>query len=201
MRGVEPPTSRDTTERSDQPELHPPRSPHTGPCPEQGSNLPPPPCQDGALPTELPGRNAGRWSGEELNLRPHPYQECALTRLSYRSVRGAGVEPAQASLPTRISTWRVCQFRHPREHQPYRRYSPSREPDSNRQPSVYKTAALPLELPRQDAASCVRRESNPHEETSPGPEPGASASSATDAWSGRPGSNRHHLLGRQELCR
>ncbi len=59
----------------------------------QVSNLRPPPCKGGALPTELrtlffaaiscyePSKKANSkgWAMEDLNFRPHPYQGCALT--------------------------------------------------------------------------------------------------------------------------
>jgi hypothetical protein len=46
------------------------------------SNRRPPACKAGALPVELwPLTSRGRdwWVWEDLNLRPHPYQGCALT--------------------------------------------------------------------------------------------------------------------------
>ena len=63
-----------------------------------GSNRRPPACKAGALPAELrplPGTTAGRcrrsatarrkwWAWVDLNYRPHAYQACALTKLSYR---------------------------------------------------------------------------------------------------------------------
>ena len=55
-------------------------------------NPAPPACKAGALPVEL----IPLWlSGEELNLRPPPYQSGALNQLSYRTAAPrAGLEPA-----------------------------------------------------------------------------------------------------------
>ena len=47
-----------------------------------GSNQRPPACKAGALPTEL--IPLFWWAWVDLNHRPHPYQGCALTKLSYR---------------------------------------------------------------------------------------------------------------------
>ena len=45
-----------------------------------GSNRRPPACKAGALPAELTPRSRRMWWVEEdLNLRPHAYQACALT--------------------------------------------------------------------------------------------------------------------------
>jgi hypothetical protein len=33
------------------------------------------------------GRHRGQWAWEDSNLRPHPYQGCALTKLSYKPGR------------------------------------------------------------------------------------------------------------------
>ena len=47
------------------------------------------------------GRGSRRWAYLDLNQGPHPYQGCALTRLSYRPVRdGQGYQPG-------LSTGRV----------------------------------------------------------------------------------------------
>ena len=46
------------------------------------SNRRPPACKAGALPTELIPHQW--WAWVDLNHRPHPYQGCALTKLSYR---------------------------------------------------------------------------------------------------------------------
>ena len=46
-----------------------------------GSNSWPPECKSGALPAELRPQNTkwSWWVEEDLNLRPHAYQACALT--------------------------------------------------------------------------------------------------------------------------
>jgi hypothetical protein len=48
---------------------------------QSGSNRRPPACKAGALPAELWPHflKHGWWVWEELHLRPHPYQGCALT--------------------------------------------------------------------------------------------------------------------------
>ena len=62
-----------------------------------GSNRRPPACKAGALPTELRpllvslrswsnGRGGKWWAWVDLNYRPHAYQACALTKLSYRPI-------------------------------------------------------------------------------------------------------------------
>ena len=58
---------------------------NTGWWSQPGSNRRPPACKAGALPAELWPLIAltvawqDWWVWEELNLRPHPYQGCALT--------------------------------------------------------------------------------------------------------------------------
>src|SRR5690606_1245556 len=46
---------------------------------QSGSNRRPPACKAGALPAELWPLGSGWWVWEDSNLRPHPYQGCALT--------------------------------------------------------------------------------------------------------------------------
>ena len=85
-----------------------------------GSNRRPPACKAGALPTELrPLLMTGCrdvsgvaiekwWAWVDLNYRPHAYQACALTKLSYRPItlgaHNLGMEFALRAFGTR--TWK-----------------------------------------------------------------------------------------------
>ena len=89
----------DTTKEETQPHsgtgwAHPPTFGPSAPWRRTGSNRRPPACKAGALPAELrPRRDPHRettqrlppphaphpWAREDLNLRPHAYQACALT--------------------------------------------------------------------------------------------------------------------------
>ncbi len=67
-----------------------------------GSNRRPPACKAGALPAELRPLSIGScaatkkwWAWVDLNYRPHAYQACALTKLSYRPRIPAGMFSVQ----------------------------------------------------------------------------------------------------------